>query len=323
MRNAWFLLRAPRSKDDKSQRALHPFVAGFCFLSLQARGTASRPQRRKQPHAQGSFFTRFITDFFSAWFHFVLLTSVMKSNLDFKFSVDVHSQSEAPSLPPPNRSSFHLRFTYMSSWSIWDQTACMADWLCCPRYYISIASSSLGRRWGLKNVEERAHTFTHVHTHTCARERFFDVGTELLHSGSPLQQLCRWWMHHHAAVVMCLFLLLCLSWLSTPGEPWNPFVPLLAWGLPEVLLIRWSELSELMRFSLISWCCLVHLNVFFLSWITGKVKPKHSQTGFCVTNVNVELCKTTGKTIFLHFWEIHYDVHKAFDILFSVKEGGE
>lgn len=42
------------------------------------------------------------------------------------------------------------------------------DWLCCPRYYVSIASSCLGRRRGLKNVEGRAHTLSHMHVHTRA-----------------------------------------------------------------------------------------------------------------------------------------------------------
>lgn len=106
--------------------------------------------------------------------------------------------------------------------------------------HISIASSSLGRRRGLTNVEGCAHTLTHMHVHT--RTRFFDVGTELLHSGTPLQQLCQWWVHYHAAVVMCLFLFLCCCWLSTPGEPWNLFVPLLARGVPAM-----AQTGEAMR----------------------------------------------------------------------------
>lgn len=40
MQNVWFLLWAPRTNEDNSQRVLDPFVTAFSFLSLQGRGTA-------------------------------------------------------------------------------------------------------------------------------------------------------------------------------------------------------------------------------------------------------------------------------------------
>lgn len=140
----------------------------------------------------------------------------------------------------------------------------MAHWLCCPKILfvnlLTVIQPGFGRKkeeaWTLQqqstsvyaecalNPPSHTHTHarTHAHTHThTASVPSFDVSTELLHSGSPLQHL--WWMHYHAAVVMCLFLFRCCSTLGTPwgGGPGNPFVALSTWALPWALLIRRSE----------------------------------------------------------------------------------
>lgn len=83
----------------------------------------------------------------------------------------------------------------------------------------------------------RACSYTHTHACTHTRARFFDVGTELLHSGSPLQQLCQRWMHYHAAVVMCLFLLLALL-AQHYGGTLEPSCTIAGLRVAEALLIR-------------------------------------------------------------------------------------
>lgn len=113
---------------------------------------------------------------------------MMLSNLNFKVSVDT------PPPPSPHCFSTDLHFSYMSfkhlrTDSLHGRLALLPKIL----YLNHLIQSREEKR--LKKC------ITCMYTHA----QFFDVGTELLHSGSPLQQLCRWWVHHHTAVAMCLF----------------------------------------------------------------------------------------------------------------------
>lgn len=130
---------------------------------------------------------------------------MMISNLNFKVSVDTP--------PPPHpTASLLIYISLICHSSIWEQTACMVDWLCCPRYYISITSSSLGRRRGLKNV---LHACTHTRSSLMSELNSCTRGAPCSSSADGgciiiLQLSCVY------------FLLHCRCWISTPGGTLEP-----------------------------------------------------------------------------------------------------